>query len=241
MPYAWWVARREGLPVALRTGMRERLKATADGLPVLMLPALILGGIMFGVFTPTESAAIAVVYILLLALVYRSLGWSALWRSMSDAALMTAGIMLVIAMASMAQFIFSYERVPQQITRWMLGVTDNKYFLLLMVNILLLILGTFMETLAALILTLPILLEMVKVLRIDPVHFGTIVVINLSIALATPPVGACLFIACGIAKVPIERVSLAMLPMLAISIGVLMLVSYVPAISLFLPSLFFDR
>ena len=84
-------------------------------------------------------------------------------------------------------------------------------------------------------------MEMVKVLQIDPVHFGTIVVINLSIALATPPVGACLFIACGIAKVPIEKVSLAMLPMLAISIGVLMLVSYVPAISLFLPSLFFDR
>ena len=241
MPYAWWVARREDLPVALRTGMRERLKATADGLPVLMLPALILGGIMFGVFTPTESAAIAVVYILLLALIYRSLTWSTLWRSMSDAALMTAGIMLVIAMASMAQFIFSYERVPQQITRWMLGLTDNKHLLLLMVNILLLVLGTFMETLAALILTLPILMEMVKVLQIDPVHFGTIVVINLSIALATPPVGACLFIACGIAKVPIEKVSLAMLPMLAIAIGVLMLVSYVPAISLFLPSLFFDR
>jgi tripartite ATP-independent transporter DctM subunit len=160
---------------------------------------------------------------------------------MAEAATLTAAIMFIVAMASMIQFIFSYERIPQQITRLMLSVTDDKYLLLLMINVLLLVLGMFLETIAAMILALPVLLEIAKVIQIDPVHFGIIVVINLSIGLATPPVGVCLFIACGIAKVPLERVSIATLPMIAIAIGVLMLITYAPAVSLFLPSLFFDR
>jgi tripartite ATP-independent transporter DctM subunit len=241
LPYAWWVAKRSGYPVNVRVNMRERLKTTVQAAPVLVLPALILGGIMLGVFTPTESAAVAVVYMIFLAVCYRMLSWRNLFYSMADAALLTAAIMFIIAMASMVQFIFSYERIPQQIIQWMLSITDNKYLLLLLTNILLLILGMFLETIAAMILALPVLIEIAKVIQIDPVHFGTIVVINLSIGLATPPVGMCLFIASGIAKEPIEKVSLAMLPMIAIAIAILMIVTYVPAISLFLPSLFFDR
>jgi tripartite ATP-independent transporter DctM subunit len=241
MPYAWWVAKRSGRAVAPRASLRRRLDAAARGAPILVLPALILGGIMLGIFTPTESAAIAVLYILLLALAYRMLTWAALARSLGDAALTTAAIMFIVAMASMIQFIFSYERIPQQIVRLMLGVTDNKYVLLLLVNLLLLVLGMFLETIAAMILALPVLIEIAKVIQIDPVHFGIIVVINLSIGLATPPVGVCLFIACAIAKEPIERVSWRMLPMLGLALGVLMLVTYVPDVALFLPSLFFDR
>jgi tripartite ATP-independent transporter DctM subunit len=241
MPYAWWVAKRHGYPIEPRVNLRERLYATVQAAPVLMLPAIILGGIMLGVFTPTESAAVAVIYILFLALCYRMLTWGILWRQMADAALLTASIMFIIAMASMIQFIFSYERIPQQIVQLMLGITDNRYLLLLMINLLLLVLGMFLETIAAMILALPVLIEIGKVLQIDPVHFGTIIVINLSIGLATPPVGICLFIASGIARQPIEKVSLVMLPMLAITLGILMLVTFVPAISLFLPSLFFER
>jgi C4-dicarboxylate transporter, DctM subunit len=241
MPYAWWVAKRNGYPITIRVNMRDRLSATLQAAPVLLLPALILGGIMLGIFTPTESAAVAVIYILFLAVCYRAINLQSLWRQMADAALLTAAIMFIIAMASMIQFIFSYERIPQQIVRLMLNISDNKYVLLLMINFLLLILGMFLETIAAMILALPVLIEIGKIIQIDPVHFGTIVVINLSIGLATPPVGICLFIASGIAKEPIERVSLVMLPMLAITLAILMLVSYVPAISLFLPSLFFDR
>jgi tripartite ATP-independent transporter DctM subunit len=241
MPYAWLVARRNGYPISVRVSVRERLAATVQAAPVLVLPALILGGIMLGVFTPTESAAIAVIYIALLAALYRVLSWRNLWRSMAEAATLTAAIMFIVAMASMIQFIFSYERIPQQITRLMLSFTDDKYLLLLMINVLLLVLGMFLETIAAMILALPVLLEIAKVIQIDPVHFGIIVVINLSIGLATPPVGFCLFIACGIAKVPLERVSVATLPMIAIAIGVLMLITYAPAVSLFLPSLVFDR
>jgi tripartite ATP-independent transporter DctM subunit len=241
LPYAYWVAKRNNYPIAIRVNMRDRLKTTVDAAPVLVLPALILGGIMLGIFTPTESAAVAVIYMLFLVACYRMLTWESFWRPMADAALLTAAIMFIITMASMVQFIFSYERIPQAIVRLMLAITDNKYLLLLLVNLLLLVLGMFLETIAAMILALPVLLEMVKVLQIDPVHFGTIVVINLSIGLATPPVGVCLFIACGIAKEPIERVSIVMLPMIAIAIGILMLVTFVPSISLFLPSLFFDR
>jgi C4-dicarboxylate transporter, DctM subunit len=241
MPYAWWVAKRHGYPVAVRVDLRERLRASVDAAPVLVLPALILGGIMLGVFTPTESAAVAVIYIVLLATVYGLMSWRNLWRPMADAALMTAGIMFIIAMASLIQFIFSFERIPQQIINLMLGITDNKYLLLLMINVLLLIFGMFLETIAAMILALPVLIEIAKVIQVDPVHFGTIVVINLSIGLATPPVGMCLFIACAIAKEPIEKVSLTMLPMIGIAIAILLLVTYVPEISLFLPSLFFAR
>lgn len=239
MPYAWWIAKRRNYPVSERADLRKRVKVTVDSAPVLVLPALIVGGIMFGIFTPTESAAIAVVYMILLGLLYRTLTLRNLVHSMVDAALITAAIMFIIAMASMIQFIFSYERIPQQIIHWMLSVTGNKYLLLLMVNILLLILGMFLETIAALILALPVLLELVKVLQIDPVHFGMIVVMNLALGLATPPVGVCLFIAAGIAKEPVEKVALEMLPLVAISVGILLLVTYVPAVSLFLPSLFF--
>jgi tripartite ATP-independent transporter DctM subunit len=238
MPYAWWMAKRHGYPVEVRVNMRRRLRATVDAAPVLALPALVLGGIMFGVFTPTESAAIAVLYILLLAVLYRMVSWHNLWRSMADAALMTASIMFIIAMASLIQFIFSFERVPQQIIEAMLGITTNKYLLLLLINLLLLVLGMFLETIAAMILALPVLIEIAKVVQVDPVHFGIIVVFNLSIGLATPPVGVCLFIASGIAKEPLERVSWAMLPMIGIALVTLMLITYVPEISLLLPSLF---
>ncbi len=241
MPYAWYVAKRNGFPVAIRANLRMRVNASINGAPILVLPALILGGIMLGIFTPTESAAMAVVYILLLALAYRVLTWAKLANSLADAALTSAAIMFIVAMASMIQFIFSYERIPQQIVTLMLGITENKYVLLLLVNLLLLIFGMFLETIAAMILALPVLLEIAKVIQIDPVHFGIIVVINLSIGLATPPVGVCLFIACAIAKEPIEKVSWKMLPMLGIALGVLMLVTYIPDVALFLPSLFFAK
>jgi C4-dicarboxylate transporter DctM subunit len=241
MPYAWWIAKRHGYPVEARSTRAEKMRVTVDALPVVVLPAIILGGIMLGVFTPTESAAVAVLYCLFLAVCYRELRLRHLWQSLRDAALMTAGIMFIIAIASMVQFIFSFERVPAQITQLMLGITDNKYVLLFLINVLLLVLGMFLETIAAMILALPVLLEVAKAIDVDPVHFGTIVVINLSIGLATPPVGVCLFIACAIGKVPIEQAAKAALPMIGIALFVLFLVTYVPSVALLLPSLLFTK
>jgi C4-dicarboxylate transporter DctM subunit len=241
LAYASWVAKRHDYPVMPRVTMRERASATVAAVPVLVLPGIILGGILSGVFTPTESAAVAVIYAFLIsALVYRTLSWRNLWRPLVDTALMTSGIMFIVSMASMVQFIFSFERLPQQIAAHMLTITDNKYLLILMMNVLMLILGTFLEPIAAMIISLPVLFEIAKVIAIDPVHFGMIVVLNLAIGLATPPVGLCLFIACAIGRVPLEAISWAILPMLAICLVVLMLVSYVPDLSLFLPSLAFS-
>ncbi|MEJ8570421.1 TRAP transporter large permease [Microbaculum marinum] len=239
--YAWWMAKTHNYPVMERVTFRERANATVAAVPVLVLPAIILGGILFGIFTPTESAAVAVIYALLIGTLYRTLNWRTIWRPLVDTALTTSAIMLIVAMASMVQFIFSFERLPEQITRFMLGITENRYLLILMINILLLILGTFLEPIAAMIISLPVLIEVAKVIQIDPVHFGTIVVLNLAIGLTTPPVGICLFIACAIGKVSLEEISRAILPMLMIGIAVLMIVSYAPDVVLFLPSLAFDR
>ncbi|MGH6919549.1 MAG: TRAP transporter large permease [Geminicoccaceae bacterium] len=242
LAYAWWVARRRNYPVSERLNLRERVSATIVATPVLVLPVIILGGILLGVFTPTESAAVAVIYALVIsATIYRTLSWRNLWRPLVDAAMMTAGILFIVCMASMVQFIFSFERFPDQIARLMLGITENKYLLLLLINIFLLILGTFLEPIAAMILALPVLLEVIEVIEVDPIHFGTIVVLNIAIGLTTPPVGICLFIASAIGRVSLEAASLAMLPMLLISVIVLMLVTYIPEISLFLPSLAFSR
>jgi C4-dicarboxylate transporter, DctM subunit len=242
LAYAWWVAKRRGYPVAARLNLRERVAATIVATPVLVLPVIILGGILLGVFTPTESAAVAAIYALAIsAVIYRTLSWRNLWRPLVDAALMTAGILFIVCMASMVQFIFSFERFPDQIATLMLGITENKYLLLLLINVFLLILGTFLEPIAAMILALPVLIEVIEVIDVDPIHFGTVVVLNIAIGLTTPPVGICLFIASAIGKVSLEAASWAMLPMLLISIAVLMLVTYVPGISLFLPSLAFSR
>jgi C4-dicarboxylate transporter DctM subunit len=242
LAYAWWVARRENYAPAKRMTMRERVAVTGSAGPALVLPVIILGGILAGVFTPTESAAVAVLYALVVsAVVYRTLSWRTIWRPLLDTTLVTSGIMFIVAMASMVQFIFSFERLPEAIAQQMLQITHNRYLLLLMLNALLLILGCILDPMAALILSLPVLLEVAQTIQIDPVHFGMIVVLNLSIGLATPPVGFCLFIAAAIGRVTLESISWAILPMLGVSLIVLLLVSFIPEISLFLPSLAFVR
>lgn len=240
--YAWWVARRHDYPAAEAMTIRQRLVAVVDAVPVLMLPVIIIGGIRFGVFTPTESAAVAVIYALFIsAVVYRTLNWRNLWRPLVATALMTSAIMFIVAMASIVQFIFSFERIPAQVTELMLGISENRIVLLLMINIFLLILGMFLEPLAAMIVALPVLFDVATVIQIDPVHFGIIVVLNLAIGLTTPPVGICLFIACAISRVSLLEISLASLPMLAICIVVLLLITFIPDIALYVPSLAFAQ
>jgi len=239
MIYAWWVARRSDLPVTPRFTMRERAGATVQATPALMLPVIILGGILSGIFTPTESAAVAVIYAFIVSgLFYRTLRWRELWRPLVDTALVTAGIMLIVAMASMVSFVFGFESIPARIAEAMLALTDNKAILLLLINALLLVLGLFLEPIAAMIMTLPVLIAIAKAIGVDLVHFGMIVVLNLVIGLATPPVGLCLFIVSAIGKVSFEKVSRAALPMLGICIIVLMLVTFIPELVLFIPSLF---
>ena len=239
MVYAYWMAKRHRFAIAPKMPWPERLTAAREALPAVLLPLIILGGILSGLVTPTESAAVAVLYAVLLAgLFYRTLSIAALAKALTDTALVTAGIMFIVAMASMVAFVFSYEQVPQKIAAAMLAVSTDKVVLLLLVNLVLLVLGLFLEPLSILILTMPILLQIVKLLQIDLVHFGMICVLNVVIGMITPPVGFCLFIVSAISGVKLEQVSLAALPMIAICIAILMIVTFVPEVSLFLPRLF---
>lgn len=239
--YAYIKGRREGHPSSPPMTMKTRGYATARAAPALFLPVIILGGILSGIFTPTESAAVAAIYALLIStLLYRALRLKDLWRPMADTAVVTSGIMLIVAMASMTAFIFGIERIPQTLARALMEITTEPTLLLLMLNVFLLLLGLFLEPLAAMILATPILMEIATELGIHPVHFGVIVVLNLVIGLATPPVGLCLFIVCAIGKVSIERVSVVSLPMLCICLLVLLLVILFPGLSLYLPSLIQD-
>ncbi|KAB7623677.1 TRAP transporter large permease [Alkalilimnicola sp. S0819] len=239
MAHAVYVARKRNYPKEDPANGREILRATAGAWPALLLPVIILGGILSGVFTPTEAAAVASLYALFIAgVVYRTLTMKVLAKVLYDTAVISSVIMLVVAMANIIAFVFTIEQVPQTVVNAMLEISDNKYVLLAMITIGLLILGALLEPIGALILTVPVLLELGATLGLDPLHLGVIVVLNLVIGLATPPIGLCLFIVCSIAKLPLERVARASLPMLGIALAVLILVTLVPDLVLFVPRLF---
>lgn len=240
--HAAWFARHHGLPRDPRATWRKLAAAVYQALPILGLPVIILGGIRWGIVTATEAAVVAVLYASAVgALVYRDLTPRRLMEALVSSGIVTAGIMLVIAMASIVSFVFGIERIPERIVTSILGLTDERWLVILIINLFLLLLGCFLEPIGAMIITLPILLQLGQTFSIDPVHLGIIVCVNLVIGMATPPVGLCLFIVCPIGRVSIEAVSRAALPLLAIAIGVLMLVSYWPDLVLFLPSRFGPR
>jgi len=238
MGYVYYAARRYGHPISEPVPLPQKAVAVGRAIPALMLPVIILGGILSGVFSPTESAAVAVIYALLVStLLYRTLTFADLWRALNDTAVLTAGIMLIVAVAKMVSFVLGFDNIPAKVATAMLSISTDKIILLIMINLFLLLLGLFLEPLAAMIMTMPVLLEIAKLLELDLVHLGMIVVLNLVIGLATPPVGLCLFIVCAIGRVSLEEVSRAVLPMLGICLIVLLLVTFVPELVLFLPQL----
>lgn len=237
--FALWKARREDHPLSPKLKPEEKRGAAVAAIPALLLPVIIVGGIRSGVFTPTEAAAVACLYALLIGgVIYRSLSFTTIAKSFYETATMSAGVMLVVAMASMTAFVLGIESVPARIAGGLLGITDSPAGLLLLLNVVLLVLGLFLEPLAALILAMPILAAVTPMIGIDPVQFGVMVVLNLMVGMVTPPVGLVLFIVSAIARTPLEQVTRAALPLIAISLVVLMLVAFVPQVSLFLPGLF---
>jgi len=237
--YALWRARVEGHPLPEPVPAEERGGLALKALPALLLPVIIVGGIRSGVFTPTEAAAVAALYALMVgALLYRTLSGSKIAQAFYDTATMTAGVMLIVAMASMTAFILGIENIPRTIAMALRNISEEPWVLILLLNLVLLVLGLFLEPLAALVLAMPILNEIFPMLGIDAVQFGVMVVLNLMIGMITPPVGLCLFIVSAIAKQPLERVALAILPMIAICLVTLLLVAFVPAFTLSLPALF---
>lgn len=237
--YASWRAKRDGFPVTERMVGRDRWKATIRTLPALLLPAIILVGIKTGVFTPTEAAAVAVAYALLIGFIYRDLNFRRLWESLIATTLVSASILFITSMASIVSFVFTLEQVPQHIADLVLTITDEPLLILLLLNIFLLLLGMFLEPISILILTMPILMKFQALIGMEPVQFGTVVVLNVVIGMATPPVGILLFITSAISGEPVTKVIREAIPLVGICIAILALIALVPTLSLFLPQMLF--
>jgi|TARA_R110002012_G_scaffold268810_1_gene452805 C4-dicarboxylate transporter DctM subunit len=231
---------RLGYPAEAKQNWKQRWKKLIDSFWGIMMPVIILGGIMTGAFTPTESAGIAVIYGLVVsAFIYRELSWKDVFPIFYKAALNSAMIILLIAVASPFGWIMTVEQVPQMVSDSILGLTTNFYLVLMMIILLYLILGTFMETGAIILLVVPIFTPIAQQLGIDMVHFGVITVVALAIGMATPPVGITLFATCSISGVSIGELSRMVFPFLVTLIVCLMLLAFVPILSTWLPGLVF--
>ena len=214
--------------------------ALKEGIWALLVPVIILGGIYGGIFTPTEAAAVAVAYGLLAGLViYRDLKISDLYRIFGSAALTTATILIILGTATTFGRILTLLRIPTMIANFFSSITDSRIVLLILINILLLIVGCFMETNAAIIILAPIFLPVVQALGVQPVHFGIIMVVNLAIGFVTPPLGVNLFVACNVAGAKLEEIVKGIIPILLVMILDLILITYIEPLSMFLPNLLY--
>lgn len=219
-----------------RLSRSEKLAISRDALWPLGVPVVIVGGILTGAVTPTEAGALAVLYALIYGFVINhSLKLADLPEMLSKTAIQTASVMLIIACAKILSYVLTVYQLPVVIGEALQSITESPIMFLLAVNVLLLILGTFMDGSASVIVLAPILTPIALAYGIDPVHFGAIMVLNLIIGCGTPPLGLCLFIACNIAKLPVERGARAILPFIGVELIVLMLVTYIPWFSLALP------
>ncbi len=217
----------------------EGVKTVKNGIPALVLPILILGSILLGIASPTEAAVIAVFYATFIALfVYRTVKPGDLVEVVKDSAIETGSVSIIIAAAALFGWVLSNEQVPQYFAQFLVDNVDSKIMILLLINIMLFIMGMFMDAIPAIMIVTPVFLPLFKVLEIDPLHAGIFMSINLITGLATPPVGCCLFAASIISNESMEKISIAILPFLAANIVVVLLVTYVPFISTFIPSLF---
>ena len=234
--YCLYVARKHNYPKGRVIPMSEALKICVDAMWGLMTMVIILGGIMSGVFTATESASIAVVWAFFVTMfIYRDYRWSDLPKLMHRTVKTVSIVMILIGFAASFGYIMTLMQIPLKITALLTTLSDNRYVILAMINIMLLVLGTLMDMAPLILILTPVLLPVAKAIGIDPVHFGMIMMVNLGIGLITPPVGAVLFVGSAVAKLRIEEVVRAMGPFFVILLAVLILVTYLPAISLWLP------
>ena len=219
-------------------GISEIAKTFVSAFPSLLLLFIVIGGIVAGVFTATEASAIAVLYSLLLGFVYREISFKNLPNILLESSLTTAIVMLLIAASISMSWAMSYENIPQATSDVLLGISDNKFVVLLIINAILLFVGIFMDITPAVLIFTPIFLPVVTKLGIDPVHFGIIMILNLCIGLCTPPVGSVLFVGVGVAKTSIQKVIRPLLPLFLAMIVALFLITYIPQLTMWLPNLF---
>ncbi|MCK0745530.1 TRAP transporter large permease [Chromohalobacter nigrandesensis] len=232
------LAVKRGYPKERRATFRELVKEGRSAFWALLMTFIILYGIIGGVFTPTEASIVASLYALVIGMfVYKGITWRNLPQIVVDTVLTSGSLMLLVGLANLFGWILTSQQIPQMIADQILGFSENPIVVILILNLILLVVGTFMETIAALIILFPALLGVATGVGMDPVHFGLMAVLNLMIGLTTPPLGVCLFVVAGIGKLPMLRVARAIVPFLICNLVVLLLVSYVPALSLWLPNL----
>lgn len=231
-------AKKKGYGKGERSSLKQVFKTFIDAVPSLLLLVLVIGGIVAGIFTATEASAIAVLYSLLLGFVYKQISFGKLPEIFLNASATTAIVMLLIGASMSMSWVLSFEHIPQEISSGLLSITDNKIALLLIINLILLFVGIFMDITPAVLIFTPIFLPIVTKLGIDPVHFGIIMILNLCIGLCTPPVGSVLFVGVGIARTSIEKVIKPLVPLFLAMIVALFLITYFPGLSLWLPRLF---
>ena len=238
MIVCYFTSKKHGYGVKRKFSFSHVLSTFKSAFWALLMPFIILGGIYGGVFTPTEAAGIAVGYGLIVGLfIYREMKVTDLPRLFMEASKSTAMIMMIIGTSSGFSWLLTAERIPDAIASGILGLTQSKIAVLMLINVLLLIVGCLMETQAAIIILTPIFLPIVTSLGVDPVHFGIIMVVNLAIGMSTPPLGVNLFVACGVAKITIEQIMKAIVWLLIANIIALLLVTYIEPVSMFIPNL----
>ncbi|NEX44782.1 TRAP transporter large permease [Pseudotabrizicola algicola] len=236
---AWYVARRKGYPTEAFPGWSMLGLLLINAIPGLLLIGIIFGGVRSGVFTASESSCIAAIYALgVTTLAYRTMGWADFVGAVKAAVRTTAMVLLVIGCAAAFGWLLAYLKVPTAMISLMQSVSENPIVVLLLINVILLVLGTFMDMSPLIVITTPIFLPVAAAFGVDPVHFGVILVLNLGIGLCTPPVGAVLFVGCAVGRISVWQAVRTIWPFYGAAFGTLMLVTYIPALSLWLPALF---
>ncbi len=231
-------AKKKGFPTGKRSSFKHIMRSFFDALPSLLLLIIIIGGIVGGIFTATEASSVAVVYCLILAFLYKELNFSKLKTVLVESVGTISLVMLLIAMSIAMSWVMSYENIPQEVTSALLGFSDNPFVVIILINLILLFVGIFMDMTPAVLIFTPIFLPVAVAMGIDPVHFGVIMILNLCIGLCTPPVGSVLFIGVGVANTTIQKVVKPLLPLFVGMLISLILVIIFPFLSLWLPELF---
>lgn len=238
MILVYFLSRNRNFPVSPRTNLREFLVSFLYSLTALIIPLILLAAILFGIATPTEIGAIAIVYILILGGVFfKDLNLSAFWQAVKSTVAATASILLIVSMATFYSKLLSLEQVPQMLVHYVSLITTSQVTFLLSVNVLFLILGCFLEPISIMVIILPILLPMVRLLEIDYIHFGVITVFNLMIGLITPPFGLCLYAVSDITKISVFRLARDVLPFLIPLIMTLLIITFFPKLIMLIPNL----
>ncbi|MEX0646853.1 MAG: TRAP transporter large permease subunit [Balneolaceae bacterium] len=232
-----WAVRKK-FPVGERTELKTVISTFVTAIPSLLLLIIVIGGIVAGIFTATEAAAIAVVYCLALAFYYREISTGDLPNILMEAVSTTSIVMLLIAASISMSWVMSFENMPQEISASLLALSENKIVILLIINLILLVVGMFMDMTPAVLIFTPIFLPVVTELGVDPIHFGIIMIMNLCIGICTPPVGTLLFVGVSVAKTTIAKVFRPLLPLFIGMLIALLLVTFWPALSTWLPGLF---